>query len=92
MDKKMIEKIKLILKKKGVTKAAIFGSYARGEQKRNSDVDLLVELPDKMTLFGMGGLKVDLEENIGKKFDLAEYHLLHPLLKDEILKEQITIL
>jgi hypothetical protein len=92
MDKRMIEKIKLILKQKGVTRAAIFGSYARGEQKRNSDVDLLVELPDKMTLFGMGGLKMDLEENIGKKVDLVEYHLLHPLLKDEILKEQIPIL
>jgi len=92
MDKKMIEKIKLILREKGVTKAAVFGSYARGEQKKSSDIDLLVELPDEMTLFGMGGLKVDLEENIGKKVDLVEYHLLHPLLKEEILKEQIPIL
>ena len=92
MNKKIIEKIKIILKARGVTKAAIFGSYARGEQKRNSDVDLLVELPEEMTLFGMGGLKVDLEEKIGKKVDLVEYHLLHPLLKDDILKEQIPIL
>ncbi len=88
----MVKKIKSVLEKRGVTKAAIFGSYARGEQKKSSDIDLLVELPDEMTLFGMGGLKVDLEENVGKKVDLVEYHLLHPLLKDEILKEQIPIL
>lgn len=88
----MVKKIKKILKQRGVTKAAVFGSYARGEQKNNSDVDLLVKLPDEMTLFGMGGLKVDLEESVGKKVDLVEYHLLHPLLKDEILKEQIPIL
>jgi len=92
MDKVIMEKIKKILQKKGVTKAAIFGSHARGEQKKNSDIDLLVKLPKKMTLLGMGGLKVDLEESVGKKVDLVEYHLIHPSLKDEILKEQIPIL
>jgi len=92
MDQIMLGKIKRILQKKGVTKAAIFGSHARGEQKKGSDIDLLVKLPKKMTLFGMGGLKVDLEETVGKKIDLVEYHLIHPSLKDEILKEQIPIL
>ncbi len=88
----MIAKIRQILKRNGVTKAAVFGSYARGEQKKRSDIDLLVELPEKMTLFGMGGLKVDLEEKIGKKVDLVEYSCIHPLLKEDILKEQMPII
>ncbi|MDD5433348.1 MAG: nucleotidyltransferase family protein [Candidatus Pacebacteria bacterium] len=86
------EKIIPILKKQGVKKAALFGSQARGEAKKNSDVDLLVELPKRFGLFEMGGLKMDLEEALNKKVDLVEYSVIHPLLKEQILKEQIAIL
>ncbi len=45
------KKIAPILKKYNVTKAGIFGSYARGEQKRNSDVDILIEIGDWADFF-----------------------------------------
>jgi uncharacterized protein len=88
---KMKPKIVKVLKKYGIKKAGIFGSYARGEQKKKSDVDILVR-PKK----GMGlefvGIKLELEEKLGKKVDLVTYRSLHPYLKKSILSSEVKIL
>lgn len=84
-------KIVPILKRQGVTKAALFGSIARGEVKDNSDVDLLINLSPKKTLFDLVNLKLELEKELGKKVDLVEYAAIRPLLKDVILNEQKII-
>lgn len=81
-----------ILKRQKVIKAAVFGSVARNEAKKGSDVDLLVKLPKRFSLFDVVGLKLELEEKLSRKVDLVEYEALHPLLKEKILKEQILIL
>jgi uncharacterized protein len=87
------EKIVPILKKHKVTKAGIFGSYARGEQKKNSDIDILVEInDDKMGLLEFIGLKLLLEKILKKKIDLVEYEAIRKELKERILKEEIPIL
>ena len=90
-QQEIAKKIIPILKKQGVKKAALFGSQARGDAKKNSDVDLLVELPKRFGLFEMGGLKMDLEEALNKKVDLVTYGSIHPLLKKYILKDQEVI-
>ena len=68
--KKEIEKIKKkiipILKKHKVTRAGIFGSYARGEQKKESDVDILIEINDSVGLTGLIELKLNLEKHKGE--------------------------
>lgn len=79
------------LKRQGVTKAALFGSVVRGEAKKGSDVDLLVELDDDKSLFDLVGLKLDLEEKLGRKVDIVEYGAIKPILKDIILSEQKII-
>ena len=81
-----------ILKKEGVTRAAIFGSFARGEQTQKSDIDILVELPDHATLIDLAGLKLDLEDVLKKKVDVVEYAGLKPRIKDSILQQQVQIL
>ena len=86
-------KITPILKKHGVTKAAFFGSMARGEASENSDVDILVEIKDEdMSLLDFIRLKMEIEEALGKKVDLVEYSTLKPLIREKILKEQVGIL
>ena len=86
------KKIIGILKKNKVVRAGIFGSYARGDQKKDSDVDILVEIKDpNMSLLGFTGLKFDLEDAIGKKVDLVEYSTIKPLIKDRILNEEVKI-
>ena len=68
-------KITPILEDQGVVKAAIFGSYATGEAKANSDIDLLVQF----------------EDALNKKVDLLTYNSIHPYLKRIILNEQKVI-
>ncbi|MBL7156309.1 MAG: nucleotidyltransferase family protein [Candidatus Pacebacteria bacterium] len=84
-------KIVPILKRQGVIKAALFGSYVTGEAKKNSDIDLLVSLQRNKTLLDLVGLKLELEKKLGKRVDILTYNGIHPLLKDIILKEQKII-
>lgn len=85
------KKIVPILKRQGVKKAALFGSVARGEVKKRSDIDILVELPKGKSLFDFVGLGLELEEKLGRKVDLLSYNGIHPLLRDIILNEQKLI-
>lgn len=92
-DIKRIAKIAIpILKKNGVKKAGIFGSYARGEEKKNSDVDLLVEIKGNQSLLDVVRLERLLQERLGRKVDLVEYCAIHPYLKERILSEEVRIL
>jgi len=84
-------KIIPILKSQGVLKAAIFGSYATGEAKKDSDIDLLVELEDDKSLLDLVGFKLELEDVLKKEVDVLTYDAIHPLLRDIILKEQQII-
>ena len=84
-------KIVKILKKRKVKKAGIFGSYARGEQKRGSDIDIIIQPPPK-TGFGFAGIKSELEKGIGKKVDLITYKSIDPLLREKILNEEIRLI
>ncbi len=97
MEKKNeIEKIKKkilpILKEHKVTKAGVFGSYARGEDKKKSDIDILVEVSDDVSLLGFIRLKLILEKALNRKIDLIEYSLIRKELKERILNEEIRII
>jgi len=96
MNKEVIEikdKIIPILKEHRVTRAGIFGSYARGEHNKKSDVDILVEIDDdNMGLLGFIRLKALIEKAIKKKIDLVEYETIRKELKDSILNDEIQII
>lgn len=84
-------KAKPVLEEEGIVKAAVFGSYATGEAKKDSDIDILVEFAGRKSLFDLVGLKLKLEENLNRKVDLLTYRSIHPLLRKIILNEQIVI-
>ena len=86
------EKIIPLLKKEGVIRSALFGSYARGEETPASDIDILVELPDDRSLLDLVSLQFSLEDALNKKVDLLTFNSIHPLLKSYIKKEQIPLL
>lgn len=81
-----------ILRKAGVLRSSIFGSYVHGEQKKDSDIDVLVDVPRGTGLFAFIRLRHELEDALGKKVDLVTYKSIHPRLRDRILKEQVQIL
>jgi predicted nucleotidyltransferase len=83
--------IQPITKKYGVQKLAVFGSFARGEDTDTSDIDFLVHLEPGRTLLDLAGLQISLTKKLQKDVDVVTYNSLHPLLKDEILQEQILL-
>lgn len=90
-----LNKIKKIivatLKKYGVKRAGIFGSYVRGEQRKGSDIDVLIEPPRGIGL-EFAGIEIELEKNLGKKVDLITYKYLSPYLKKKILESEVKII
>jgi len=89
---KIKEKIIPILKGAGVTRSALFGSYVRGEETEDSDVDILVDYPEGYSLFDVVALQYTLEDALGKSVDLVGFKNIKPRLKEYILSEQVSIL
>ena len=82
MSSQMIQQtIADYFKTQPVLKAWLFGSFARGEETPQSDVDILF-VPDRsekpFTLFTMGGMYMDLKELLGREVDLVEEGSLRP--------------
>jgi len=69
----------------------VFGSYVRGEQKRQSDVDLLVEFEEPVGLFEFMDLEMYLTDLLGVKVDLVSKKALKPHIGERILKEVTMI-
>lgn len=68
----------------GITKASLFGSYSSGESHLKSDKDIMILPPKSMGLFEFAGLKIELEEKLGKKVDLISSRSIKPAFKDSI--------
>jgi len=81
-----------ILKEYGIKKASLFGSIVKGESTKDSDIDILIEMPETATLLELSALKIDLENILNKNVDVLTYDSLHHLLRDKILQEQEAVL
>jgi predicted nucleotidyltransferase len=75
----------------GVSSLAVFGSFARGDEQTNSDIDLLVEFSKANGIFEFIRLKTYLEEILGRPVDLVTPDALKPQLKERILRESIRV-
>jgi len=80
------------LQKRGVLKASVFGSYARGEQRPDSDLDILVEYAEGVSLFDHFDLKDDLEKLTGKKVDVVSARAVSKHFAPYINKDKVEIL
>ncbi len=77
------------LKKEGANRIAIFGSYARNQETRNSDVDLIVKFPIKKSLLELVRIERELSENLGIKVELLTEKSISPLLIKNIIVSDI---
>ncbi len=89
---KLIPKIVAILKRNNIKKAGIFGSFAKGNFKKNSDIDILIMPSEDMSLLDLSGIKIELEDVLNRKVDLVSYNYIHPSLKESILKSEVQII
>ena len=76
-----------ILKDNGAEFIGIFGSYARGENKSESDLDVLVKFSKPKGLFDIIGLERELSEKLERRVDLVTQGALSPYIKDNVFKD-----
>jgi len=91
-QQELIQKIKPILERHQITKAELFGSYARGEAGPKSDVDVLIEFQDRKSLFDLVGIEHELEDVLGKEVDVVTYRSVYPPLKPYIFAHTVRII
>jgi predicted nucleotidyltransferase len=75
----------------GVKEIGIFGSYVRGEQQRESDVDILVDFTGSISLLDFVHLENELGDLLGVKVDLVMKTALKPRIGRHILEEVVPV-
>jgi predicted nucleotidyltransferase len=90
--RRILEGCKTIIKKEfKVKEIGIFGSYVRGEQEEDSDIDILVEFSEPVGFFTFLDLEEYLKELLGIKVDLVSKKALKPTVGQYILQEMIPV-
>lgn len=80
-----------IAERHGLTDVRVFGSVARGDDGPDSDVDLLVDLPAGMGLFGLGRAAEELEDLLQVAVDLVPARSLKPRVRPEVEAETVAL-
>jgi predicted nucleotidyltransferase len=88
---KLFSDIVAFLKSKGAKKVAVFGSYVRDEETPKSDIDVLTEFPDDMSLMKFVRIQRELSEYIGVKVDLLTEENISPYFKEDVKKQMIVL-
>lgn len=92
MNKEEIfEKIVCILKNQGAKKISVFGSYVRGEEKPDSDIDIVVEFLERKSLLDIVGIEQGVSDALGIKVDLLTEKFISPYLLDRVRQEMVVI-
>ncbi|MBV6396690.1 MAG: hypothetical protein HFACDABA_02290 [Anaerolineales bacterium] len=86
-----IRKHRAQLEKLGVKSLSLFGSVARGEATKNSDVDILVEFKGRATFDRYMDTKFYLEDLLGRKVDLVTPKAIKPRMKPYIMQELVNV-
>ena len=80
-----------IAKKYGVERVYLFGSYARGEATKSSDIDLRVDKGQLRGLVALSGLRIDISEALSKNVELLTTRSLSEDFRNEIKNDEVLI-
>ena len=78
MDSQLVKQLCAYFATQPVQRAWLFGSYARGEQREDSDIDILVAFDPNVGLFKYAAIYTDLKELLGREVDLVQEGALKP--------------
>ncbi len=93
MDAHLTKQIGEYFATQPVLKAWVFGSYARGEQREDSDIDIMI-VPDRnahVGLFLLSGMRLDLQDILGKKVDLVTEKGLLPFARPSVERDKVLM-
>lgn len=93
MDAHLAKQIGEYFATQPVLKAWVFGSYARGEQREDSDIDIMI-VPDRnahVGLFLLSGMRLDLQDILGKKVDLVTEKGLLPFARPSVERDKVLM-
>ena len=78
---------------RGVNHVWVFGSVARGDDREDSDIDLLVEIDPQsnISLSGFSRLRMDLEDMLGRKVDLGEWSTVRDEIDDDVRADAVMV-
>ncbi|MBI1742851.1 nucleotidyltransferase family protein [Candidatus Acetothermia bacterium] len=88
---KLRDNLPLLRQNYHVKNLELFGSYVRGQQKKRSDLDILIEFSRPIDLFTFVELKHFLSELLGVKVDLVMKETLKPRIREKILREAVSL-
>ena len=88
-----LEKIRHYFSNQPVVKAWLFGSFARGEEREDSDIDILVSFDRnaKVSLLSHAGMLCDLQDILNRRVDLVNELSLYPEVRKEVNNDKILI-
>ncbi|WXG44625.1 MAG: nucleotidyltransferase family protein [Promethearchaeati archaeon SRVP18_Atabeyarchaeia-1] len=89
--KELFHRITRFLERQGAKRIAIFGSYVRGEEKPESDIDVIVEFSETKSLLELVRIERELSEALGTKVDLLTEKSISPYLIDAVKREMEVI-
>jgi uncharacterized protein len=79
------------LRRRGIASASVFGSAARGEDRYDSDVDIMVELEPEIGILAYSEMRLHLSEILGRRVDLVTPGGLRPLARRGALRDAVRV-
>lgn len=92
LSREQVAQVVEVLRAHGVTRAAVFGSFARGAANDESDVDILVEFAGAKGLLDLAALELELGDLLHRSVEIITYRALNPRIRARVLREQVPIL
>jgi len=87
----IFKKLTNLLRSRDAIKIAVFGSYIKGKERPNSDLDIIVEFAKRKSLLELVGIERELSEALGIKVDLLTEKSISPYMIDSIKREMKVI-
>jgi predicted nucleotidyltransferase len=80
-----------ICRQNDVSMVGVFGSMARGQARKDSDIDLIVRFSKRKGLMALVRLERELSEVLGRKVDLLTEAAISPYMRDRVLREMRVV-
>lgn len=80
-----------IAQRNGAREVRVFGSVARGDESRESDIDFVVKFDSGRSLFDHIALIQDLEDTLGKRVDVVDERGIHWFVREQVLRDSVPI-